>query len=437
MPTKDIEKTPLSVVIIAKNEEKRLGDCIQSVAWAKEVIVIDDDSTDKTVELAQGLGAKVIRRTMDIEGRQRNFSFDQATQPWILTIDADERVTPGLGEEIARETAKHAADETVTGFAVPIKTFIGTRWIKGAGYYPARKTRLFKKGRFRYEEALVHPRALYEGKILELNGDILHYSCENLGQFISKFNRETSLEAEKWILDKRKVSLAKALRKTFDRFLKNYFLKGGMRDGLMGYVMSLFHGLYQLISYAKYREMKNARVIFVDRDGVINEDLFDYVKDWKDFRFNPGVLEGLRRLYDQHYKIVLISNQAGVGDGHFTEDLHWKIHQKMLEAFEASGVQLHGAFYCLHGKNAGCDCRKPKSGLFRKANQNGIVFDKSRTFFLGDKASDIESGKNFGLRTILIRTGYGHEHESLCTGNLTPDFVVDDFRQAVERVLCG
>lgn len=437
MPTNETEKTLLSVVIIAKNEERRIGDCIRSVPFAKEVIVIDDDSTDQTEALARSFGARVIQRTMDIEGRQRNFSFDQATQPWILTIDADERVTPELAEEIARETTKYLSDESVTGFAIPIKTFIGTRWIKGAGYYPARKTRLFKKGKFRYEEARVHPRAFYEGKILELGGDILHYSCENLSQFISKFNRETGLEAEKWILDKRKVTLTKALRKTFDRFLKNYFLKGGVRDGLMGYVMSLFHGLYQLISYAKYREMKNARVIFVDRDGVINEDLFDYVKDWKDFRFNDGVLEGLRRLHDEHYKIVLISNQAGVGDGRFTEDLHWKIHQKMLEVFQTRGIQLHGAYYCLHGKNAGCDCRKPKPGLFRKANQNGILFDRSRTFFLGDKASDIESGKNFGLRTILIRTGYGKEHETLCKGALEPDYVVDDFKQAVERVLCG
>ena len=435
MPTET--QFPVSVVIIAKNEEKRLPDCIRSIAWAKEVVVIDDESTDQTAGLAQNLGAKVFRRGMDIEGRQRNFGFDQATQPWILSLDADERVTPELAQEIGREIKKNSDDQSVTGFALPIKTFIGSRWIKGAGYYPARKTRLFRKGKFHYEEAGVHPRALYEGKILELDRDILHYSCDNLGQFILKFNRETTLEAEKWVMDKRKVGLAKSIRKTFDRSLKNYFLKNGWKDGLMGYVMSLFHGLYQLITYAKYREMKNARVVFVDRDGVINEDLFDYVKEWKDFRLNDGVLEGLKRLSDFGFKVILISNQAGVGDKHFPEEKHWEIHQRMLEAFRQNGIDLYAAYYCLHGKNEGCECRKPKTGLFRKASRNGVPFDRSRTFFLGDKASDIEAGKNFGLRTILIRTGYGREHESLCRGALSPDVVVNNFKEAVERVLCG
>ena len=435
MPTE--EKLSISVVIIAKNEEKRIEDCLRSVSWAKEILVIDDESTDRTAELARSLGAQVIQRAMEIEGRQRNFGFDQAAQPWILSLDADERVTPELAQEIGREISKHAQDSEVVGFAIPIKTFIGSRWIKGAGYYPARKTRLFRKGKFRYEEARVHPRALYEGKILELNGDIFHYSCENLGQFVTKFNRETSLEAEKWILDGRKMGFLKALRKTFDRFLKNYFLKGGWCDGFMGYVMSVFHGLYQLVTYAKYREMTQSRVVFVDRDGVINEDLFDYVKDWEDFRFNEGVVEGLKRLTKADYKIILISNQAGVGDGEFTEEKHWAIHQRMLEVFQREGIHLDNAYYCLHGKKEGCQCRKPKTGLFERASRNGLAFDKTRTYFLGDKTTDVEAGKNFGLRTILIRTGYGAQHEALCQGPSKPDSVVNNFQEAVDRVLCG
>lgn len=248
-------KVPVSIIVIAKNEEKRLGECLQSVSWAQEIIVIDDESADRTAELARSFSAKVFRRAMDIEGRQRNFGFDQATQPWMLSLDADERVTPALAEEIREKLARYANDLSVTGFAIPIKTFIGSRWIKGAGYYPARKTRLFRKGKFRYEEARVHPRALYEGKIIELKGDLLHYSCANLGEFIKKFNRETDLEAEKWVLDGRKIGSVKTVRKMVDRFLKNYFLKDGWRDGFMGLVMSLFHSFYQLISYAKYREM--------------------------------------------------------------------------------------------------------------------------------------------------------------------------------------
>jgi histidinol-phosphate phosphatase family protein len=436
MPTKD--RLPVSVVIIAKNEERRLSDCIRSVAWASEVVVIDDESTDRTVELAQSLGAKVFRRKMDIEGRHRNFGYEKAGEPWVLSLDADERVTAELAEEIGQAISRYEKDAEVVAFSLPIRTYIGSRWVKGAGYYPAPKTRLFRKGKFRYEEAGVHPRALYQGRAVILKGDILHYSCANLGEFVTKFNRETTLEAEKWVKDGRKMSLLKALRKTIDRFLKNYFLKGGWRDGWLGYVMSLFHGLYQLITYAKYREMKQrSQVVFVDRDGVINEDPLTYVTRWEDFRFHEGVLAGLRRFGQSGYKIILISNQAGVGDGIYPEAALWEIHEKMLGVFKQEGIEVHAAYYCLHGKQAGCECRKPKTGLFQKATQNGLVFDKAKTYFIGDKAGDIEAGKNFGLRTILVRTGYGKREEAECQGPLTPDAVVENFQQAVDRVLCG
>ncbi len=249
-----MSKAPVSVVVIAKNEEKRLEDCLKSAQWANEIVVLDDMSTDKTVEIAKKFTDKVFQREMDIEGRQRNYAYDKATQPWVLSLDADERITPELAQEIDKACQDSESENMC--YAIPIKTFIGKRWIEGAGYYPAAKTRLFKKGQFRYEEARVHPRPIYEGSCGILSGDILHYSCKDLEQWIGKFNRETTLEADKWIKDGRKVTLANSLRKTVDRFLKNYFLKKGYKDGFMGYLMSAFHGLYQLFSYAKYREMK-------------------------------------------------------------------------------------------------------------------------------------------------------------------------------------
>lgn len=248
-------KAPVSVVIIAKNEERRLEDCLKSAAWAQEIVVVDDMSTDRTVDIAKRYTDKIFQRKMDIEGKHRNYAYSQASQPWVLSLDADERITPELAQEISSVVGNEKNGHVC--YAIPIKTFIGKRWVKGAGYYPAAKTRLFRKGQFRYEEASVHPRVIYEGTCGQLKGDILHYSCQNLEQWIGKFNRETTLEARKWIQDKRKVSLAKILRKTADRFLKNYFLKKGCKDGFYGFLMSVFHGLYQLFSYAKYQEMKN------------------------------------------------------------------------------------------------------------------------------------------------------------------------------------
>ena len=249
-----MEKAPVSVVIIAKNEEKRLEACLKSAEWAAEIVVLDDMSADKTVEIAKRFTDKIFQRAMDIEGRHRNYAYGKATQNWVLSLDADERVTPELAKEIFQVTT----DKTQTHicYAIPIKTFIADEWIQGAGYYPAHKTRLFKRGEVKYEEARVHPRIIYKGTCGLLKGDILHYSCESLEQWISKFNRETTLEADKWLTDGRKVKLGSIIRKTFDRFFKNYFLKEGLKHGFMGFLMSVFHGLYQLFSYAKYREMK-------------------------------------------------------------------------------------------------------------------------------------------------------------------------------------
>ncbi|MBI1978366.1 MAG: glycosyltransferase family 2 protein [Candidatus Omnitrophica bacterium] len=252
-----MNSVPITVVIIAKNEERNLPDCLRSISWAKEIIVVDGGSKDKTVEIARSYGAKVLHREMDIEGRHRNFAYAQATQDWILSLDADERVSPELASEIA--TVIKENDPGIAGYAIPIKTFIGNRWIKAAGYYPARKLRMHRRGKFRYEETGVHPRAFLEGKERPLRGDILHYGLRDFAHFIEKLNNQTTLEAQKWIQDGRRITWFKAIYKSWDRFLRNYIGKKGYSDGFLGFMMSVFHGLYQLFSYAKYAELKREK----------------------------------------------------------------------------------------------------------------------------------------------------------------------------------
>ncbi len=243
----------VSVVIIAKNEEQQIRECLESAKWADEIVILDDFSTDKTREIAKEYTNSIHQRKMDIEGKHRNYAYSLARNEWVLSIDCDERITPELAEEIPKALETNTE---YTAFSIPIRAFLGKRWIRYAGYYPGRKTRLFKKSCFRYEEAEVHPRIIHEGRCGKLNNDILHYSYKSFYDVVNKLNRETTLEAKKWIQDRRKVNFLKIMRKSISRFLKFYFQKKGYKDGFLGFMFSFFHALYQLLSYASYWELK-------------------------------------------------------------------------------------------------------------------------------------------------------------------------------------
>ena len=244
---------PLSVVILAKNEAQRIADCIRSVQWADDILVVDDESTDGTVPLAESLGARVLRRAMDVEGRHRNWAATQAKHDWILSLDADERVTPALAEEI--QALFHAPPRYST-YAIPRRNYIGDRWIRHGGWYPSAQLKLFKRSIFRWEETTVHPRAFAEGPCGQLTHDLIHYSYRDLKDFMAKQDRHTTLEAEKWIRDGRGMTAGKALWRTVDRFIRSYVLKRGFFDGKMGFFVAWMGGQYQWASYLKYRRQR-------------------------------------------------------------------------------------------------------------------------------------------------------------------------------------
>ena len=248
------EKVPLTVAIITKNEEKRIIPCIESVKWADEILVLDDESTDRTVEIAKSMGARCLSRKMDVEGRHRNFHYAQARNEWVLSLDADEHVTPELAIEIKEAIANSRSE--FAGYAIPMRIFIGRTWIRGAGYYPSARLKMFKKDKFKYEETGVHPRVFLDGKCGRLKGELLHYSFRDFSHFITKFNRETDLEAQKWIDDKRKMSFGLAFYKATDRFFRAFLMKKGYRDGFLGFILSCFSSWYQLVTYGKYWEIK-------------------------------------------------------------------------------------------------------------------------------------------------------------------------------------
>jgi len=174
------------------------------------------------------------------------------------------------------------------------------------------------------------------------------------------------------------------------------------------------------------------KIIFLDRDGVINFDpIGDYIKTPDDFRFLPGVADSLKKLTDNNFKIIIISNQAGVGDGVFSEEALGEVHNQFLEMVEIAGSKITDTFYCLHGKQAGCDCRKPETGLFEKAEASLGVLEKDKIYYIGDKASDVLAAKRFGIKALFVLTGHGkNEHAVVKTlaQNDQPEAIYEDLK---------
>jgi len=248
-----MEKIPLSMVVITKNEEDNIEKCLESAyGWADELLVVDDESTDKTVELTKKYTDRILHRRMDNEGAHRNWAYAQAKNEWVLSLDADEYLTEELKEEITRAIQ----DPKYHAYSIPLRNFIGSYWVQYSGWYPAGKLRLFMKSRFKYEEVEVHPRVFLEGETGHLTKDIVHKGYPDFEHFLGSLNRQTTLEARKWLQTGRKMSLGKAVWRTMDRFPRSFIGKKGYKDGFIGFMIAFFASLYQIMSYAKYWQMK-------------------------------------------------------------------------------------------------------------------------------------------------------------------------------------
>jgi glycosyltransferase involved in cell wall biosynthesis len=244
---------------MAKNEEKNIVDCLKTVEWAGEIVVLDGHSTDRTAELAGRFGAKIQERDMDIEGRHRNFLYSLCLNEWVLSLDADERVTPELRDEIMAKLEEERIKPAHSAYSIPIRTYIGNLWARHAGWYPAPKVRLFRKGRFRYDETEVHPRIFLDGSSGFLKNDIIHYAYDNIGDLFRNVNEQTTLEARKRFREGKKFSYFTMFRTTIDRFIRRYFFKGGIKGGFLGFILSAADSMYQFETYSKLWELYNRK----------------------------------------------------------------------------------------------------------------------------------------------------------------------------------
>lgn len=178
------------------------------------------------------------------------------------------------------------------------------------------------------------------------------------------------------------------------------------------------------------------KVIFLDRDGVIS--IFtpnDYIKKWEEFRFLPHSRAGLKRLNRAGYEIVVISNQAGVNKGLFSQADLQDVTARMLRVLKKDGIRIAKVYYCIHTKEENCNCRKPRTGLFAKAQKELGLRSLAGSFFIGDSQTDVEAGEAAGTRTILVFSGKTRNKKEIRDWPVKPDFTARNLKEAVDIVL--
>jgi glycosyltransferase involved in cell wall biosynthesis len=250
----------LSVCIITLNEEDNIGRTLESVRTiANEIIVVDSGSTDATVSLVQQSGGKVFVEPWKGFAAQKNSALAKATCDWILSLDADEEVSPELAASI-RELLK--STPRLSGYTMNRRNMYLKRWLKHSGYYPDPKLRLVRRGATQFELRAVHEDMKMQGELGHLNGDLIHYAYPTLESFIEHANRYSSLgaqmEAEKGTVG---FSVINIVLRPMVRFLYSYFFRLGFLDGREGLLVLMTHASYVSWKYAKAWEMskKNTR----------------------------------------------------------------------------------------------------------------------------------------------------------------------------------
>jgi glycosyltransferase involved in cell wall biosynthesis len=242
----------ISVIIITGNEEKNLRDCLISVNWADEIIVVDSESTDSTVKIAKEFTDKVFIRKWDGFVPQKTYALSLAKNDWILSLDADERVTPELANEIS---SMNLASNKFDAYKIHRDNYFIGKKITSCGWGSDYQLRLFKKSKIKLTDRLVHERFIVEGNVFKLKNSMTHYSYLNLKDGFKKINEYSTLEANEKYLKKRVAGISIVFKPVI-AFLHHYLLKKGFADGKHGLIVSLMHAMTKLQVQMKMWELK-------------------------------------------------------------------------------------------------------------------------------------------------------------------------------------
>jgi glycosyltransferase involved in cell wall biosynthesis len=246
-------KHKVSACIITFNEERNLRECLESVKWADEIVVIDSGSTDATVAIAKEYTERVYVRDWPGHVAQKNRALEAAANDWVFCIDADERVTPPLRAEIARVLEGEPAH---AGYTVPRLTWYLGRWIRHGAWYPDRKLRLFRRSLGRFEGSDPHDRAEVRGTVGRFRGDLLHYSYRDLAHHLQQLNKYTDTMAQLKAQAGMGFPVLRMLTRPPAKFLKMYVLRLGVLDGAPGFIAAVLGAVYEFMKYAKLWEVR-------------------------------------------------------------------------------------------------------------------------------------------------------------------------------------
>jgi glycosyltransferase involved in cell wall biosynthesis len=248
-----LEKIPLSVAIITKNEEENIRACLQSVAFAGQIVIVDSGSTDKTLGIAKEFGCEIYNEAWHGFGPQKQLAIDKCREPWILVLDADERI-PSETADIIKKIATDP-DVKEAGFSFPRKNFFQGRWIRHAGWWPDRIVRLFRKEAGRMSAAIVHESMEVQGMIGDLDAVMEHYTESRLSKIIQKIDKYSTLGAEAAFREGKKSSAAGAFLRAFFTFIQDYFFRLGILDGMPGLTLAVTDSVNKFFKYAKLSEL--------------------------------------------------------------------------------------------------------------------------------------------------------------------------------------
>ncbi len=239
---------PVTGMVICLNEARRIGDCLRSLAFCDEIVVIDSGSTDGTQAIVERAGARLITRPFVSWNDQKDFGRSQARSPWVLNIDADEVVDAELAAEITA-LAERGAPPAIAAYRFRFKNFLRDAWIRSCGFYPDPHVRLVRRDRCRWDTAHVHDKIGVDGAVGDLRGHVEHHSFESIADYLEKSNIYAEAFARDAIARGRTSGVGAILTHTLARFVRSYFIHRGVLDGALGLTMA---GLQAAGTFQKY-----------------------------------------------------------------------------------------------------------------------------------------------------------------------------------------